>query len=291
MDISYLKKIAPALALVVVMLHSCKPDLDYDIKGYTQKIIVEATIGDGTFPVVHLSLNNPTWKTVDSNTILNNVIRYAKVTVSDGTRSEILTSGWDPQHFPPYKYYGTELRGQAGKNYSIRIDYSGLTVGSETSIPLPGEITGFDTEALTANDSLRKLFMTLDMKDQPARGYLIESMNLKDKVYAKVKIVYNPDLKLTGKHRYMISPETQTEGKKIRNAPYYCKGDTIIIRLMTIDSTSTAFFNDLSMFSSENGIASMVITGEKQKIHSNINNPGFGIWYGESSTYYQFIIP
>jgi hypothetical protein len=291
MDISYIKIKVCCLTFMLVFLIACQPDLEYNVKGYTQKIIVEATITEGECPIVRLSLNNPVWKKVDSATILQNVIRYAKVTISDGTETETLTSGWDPDHFPPYKYFGTELTGKAGHTYTLIVEYSGYTVTSSTTIPESGKILSFDTEKINGKDSLRNLFMTLDMGNDKSRGYRVFSHNLKDKKFSEVNIVYNQDLSLSGVHRYMISPSVSNKERSYSYAPYFKQGDTIQIRLATIDSASTLFFRGLSMFSSTSGIANMFFNNEKQQLISNITTPGFGIWCGESVQYYQYIIP
>ena len=62
-------------------------------------------------------------------------IRWAKVTVSDGEREEILVGRMDEDIFPPYKYTGTAIKGEAGKKYSVKVEYSGRTVTAETTIP------------------------------------------------------------------------------------------------------------------------------------------------------------
>jgi hypothetical protein len=94
MDISFLKnKILKFIYLLVcaTVFIACNPDLDYTVRGYTQKIIVEGIIETDEYPRVYLSLNVPLWKTLDSATILDHVIRYAKVTVSDGGNGTKLT--------------------------------------------------------------------------------------------------------------------------------------------------------------------------------------------------------
>lgn len=291
MDISYLRMLKYSFSLTLVFLMACQPDLDYNVKGYTQKIIVEASIIEGQSPVVRLSLNNPVWNKVDSATILQNVIRYAKVTVSDGDEAEVLTSGWDPDHFPPYKYFGTSLIGKAGHTYALSVEYSGYVVRSTTTIPASGKILSFNSEVVNTKDSLRNLFMILDMGSDHTRGYRVFSHNLKDKGFNEVNVVYNQDLSLSGTHRYMIIPSVSDKDKSHSYSPYYKQGDTVQIRLATIDSVSTLFFRGLTMFSSSTGIANMFFNTEKQKLASNVSAPGFGIWCGESDRYYQYIVP
>ena len=70
-------------------------------------------------------------------------IRWAKVTVSDGEREEILVGRMDEDIFPPYKYTGTAIKGEAGKKYSVKVEYSGRTVTAETTIPHAVKIDDF----------------------------------------------------------------------------------------------------------------------------------------------------
>lgn len=102
--------------LLFLSLLSCNPDLDYIVRGYTEKIIVEGKIETGQYPIVYLSLNFPLWQVVDSALVLKNIIGDAKVTVSDGENFEILTSKWDRTSFPPHYYKGNRIRGEEGKN-------------------------------------------------------------------------------------------------------------------------------------------------------------------------------
>ena len=106
--------------LISLLFCSCQPNLDYIISGYTQKIIVEGYISNNEYPKVYLSLNIPFSEEVNSETIVKNVIGSAKVTISDGVNTEILTAGYrDNRHFPPHYYRGTELKGEEGKTNEI----------------------------------------------------------------------------------------------------------------------------------------------------------------------------
>jgi len=263
--------------------------LNYEIRGYTQKIIVEGYISNGEFPSVYLSLNIPLSKTIDTVTILENVIRTAKVTISDGEKTEILTSSWDKTHFPPYVYRGTEMKGVEGKTYYLRVDYSGYTLHSQTTIPYSTPIHKFNTTSVIRNNSMRLLTMTLDIDATKKNGYRIFTKKKKDGFYIQTPIVFNSEFSLSGINTFNISPKPDDKDPSSSEGNYFVVGDTVQVKLCTIDSVSTQFFKGLTIFSSS-GIGSNFFIGEKDALKSNISSPGFGIWYGNGTRYYQVII-
>lgn len=167
-------KIAYLLAIALI-ISACKADLDYTISGYTQKIIVEGFIANGEYPSVYLSLNNPLSQKVDTVSILKNVIRTAKVTISDGINTEILTSSWDKTHFPPYVYRGYDLKGEEGKTYYLKVEYSGYTLTSQTTIPFATDIKQFKTTVVEGNDTLKILSMTFNIDTSRKVAYRVST--------------------------------------------------------------------------------------------------------------------
>jgi hypothetical protein len=275
--------------LLIFSLISCKPDLNYEIRGYTQKIIVEGYIANGEFPSVYLSLNVPLSKKVDSVSILENVIRTAKVTISDGETTEILTSGWDKTHFPPYVYRGTELKGVEGKTYYLTVNYSSYTLYAQTTIPHATNILNFNTEQVVGNDSMRLLTMTFDIDAAKKNGYRVFTKKKKDGHYIQTPIVFNSEFSLSGTNTFTISPKPDDKDPSSMEGSYFAIGDTVQVKLCTIDSVSTQFFKALTIFSAS-GIGSNFFIGEKDALKSNISSPGFGIWYGNGTKTYQVII-
>jgi hypothetical protein len=262
----------------MAFLLACQPDLNYEVRGYTQKIIVEGIIETGKYPEVYLSLNVPLWKQVDSTTILEHVIRYAKVTVSDGEKTEILTSKWAKDHFPPYVYKCTEIVGREGYSYDLKVEYSGYTLYSTTTIP-----SGFQIESanatLTDNDTLRALSVKINVDKHKKNSFRIFTKNLKDKRYIQTPMLFNDELELDGLQNFNISPSPLKSDSSFTEGNYFAIGDTVEIKICAIDSVSTLFFKDITLFSSLVGNSFM---SEVKPLHSNISEPGFGIWYGNA---------
>ena len=271
-------------------MNSCKPDLNYEIKGYTQKVIVEGSIASGEFAAVYLSLNVPVWEKIDSANVLNHVIRTAKVSVSDGEKTEILTSGWDKTHFPPYVYKGTDLRGVEGKTYTIKVEYSGITLNAVTTIPFGTDIDEFsDTEAIN-NDSLRSILMSFTIDPKKKTSFKVYTKKKKDGFYTATPLLFNSEFTLSGKQSFNISPRPSTSDPSYSESANFASGDTIQVRFCALDSISTDFFKALTFYSSNSGIGSAFFVGEKNPLKSNISLPGFGIWYGYAVRKYIYVV-
>lgn len=273
-----------------IFLSACQPNLDYEISGYSQKIIVEGYIGNNEYPNVYLTLNIPISETVDTASILKNVIRTAKVTISDGEKTEVLTSRWDKTHFPPYVYRGTEIRGVEGKTYYLKVEYSGYTLTAQTIIPLGSDIKRFKTLPVQGNDTLRILSMTFNIKPSQKIAYRVFTKKARDNNFINTPMVFNSEFSLSGDNTFNINPKPATTDSTYEEGGLFAVGDTVQVRLCAIDSVSTQFFKALTVFSLSNGIGNNIFIGEKDALNSNISSPGFGIWCGNAVRNYRLII-
>ncbi len=290
MDISFLKnriiKVLSLLAFAAVFV-ACNPDLDYTVSGYSQKIIVEGTVETDEFPRIYLSLNVPLWKTLDSATVLDHVIRHAKVTVSDGVETEILTSKWDKTHFPPYVYIATEMKGVEGRSYSLKVEYSGYTITSTTFLPKGTVIDSVQFQPSTVSDTLKTLSVWVNIDKLAETGFRVFTKKQQDKRYIESPIVFNNDLTLSGIQKFNLSPQPEKTDSSYSEGQYFAVGDIVDIKICTLDRTSTNFFKDLNLFSKRAG---SLFLNEVKPLNSNISEPGFGIWYGSGISYYRCII-
>ena len=290
MDISFLKtqiyKFLSLLLFATVFI-ACNPDLDYTVKGYTQKIIVEGSIETGKYPVVYLSLNVPLWKTLDSATILEHVIRYAKVTISDGVKTEVLTSKWDKTHFPPYVYKATEIMGVEGTNYSLKVEYSGYTVYSNTFLPKGTAIDSVQFQPSPDSDSLKILSVWINIDKSSETGFRIFTKKQRDNRYIETPIVFNKEFSLSGAQKFNLSPQPEITDSSYRDGQYFKLGSIVDIKILALDRTSTDFFKDLSLFSTS---TENMFLNEVKPLKSNISEPGFGIWYGCGVRNYRCVV-
>ena len=124
------------LNLFLWSLYSCD-EKDIGYVEYVPKIAVEGWIENGTPATVMLSWTVSFDQKMDTIFFLEHVIRSAKVSVSDGEQTEILALGLNNNYLPPYVYYGTSIKGESGKSYSLKIEYRGEIISAETYIPEP----------------------------------------------------------------------------------------------------------------------------------------------------------
>src|SRR5688572_17462321 len=90
------------ITVILFVLISCKKESTHTLGEYKPKFVVEGWIEQDDYPFVILTHNLPFFTSVDSAQLSEVVIRWAKVTVSDGQTTEVLTAKRDTNYFPPF---------------------------------------------------------------------------------------------------------------------------------------------------------------------------------------------
>ena len=102
-------------------------------------IIVEGWIDAGGQPVVMVTRSLPVRlrdDAIELEHLSDYVIKFARVTVSDGVNSVLLTGRVDTRYVPGYIYTSNFLTGEAGKTYTLTVRTGGQYLEAETTIPL-----------------------------------------------------------------------------------------------------------------------------------------------------------
>ena len=100
------------------------------------QLVVEGWIENEGYPVVILSRSVPISEDYTPMDELDQyLLRWAKVTVSDGQNSVVLTRKYDSGYFPPYIYTTGRLKGRAGKSYTLTVEYRDYYATATTTIP------------------------------------------------------------------------------------------------------------------------------------------------------------
>ena len=161
------------LCLLTVTLVAC----DDDIFGNSQsQMVVDGWIEDGGFPIVIITQTLPiTEDFVSVNNLGDYIVKWAKVTVSDGVDSVVLTGKYDNNYFPPYIYTTGRMRGKAGHTYYLTIKENDNIVRSVTTIPVNAPDVDFKVEMRSSNDSLYQITACLSDSNEQADYYQIFS--------------------------------------------------------------------------------------------------------------------
>jgi hypothetical protein len=271
--------------LGIIAISCNKDDFSAETK-LESKIVVEGWIETDDVPQLILSSSIPITEVVDSTNVLDHAIRSAKVTVSDGQREEVLRVKNDKDRVPPFVYVGAEIIGEAGKTYTLKIEYLNRTVTATTTIPKSVPLISaeyiknkvIDTSGyvfIKFNDPINeKNFYQIATKIAEKEPIFVPAFygNLDDKNFD------SSEISMQVNRGVLIFPKTKYK-------PYFTDGDLIFVKLRTINKDALDFWN-----SWQNEIVNSrnPIYPSNTSLKSNING-GIGLWagYGQSTIMVQ----
>lgn len=271
----YMYRIKCILALIVV-LNSCTPELDFGNIDFEPQIVVEGWIENGTRANVLLTQWLPLYSEGKEIPAMDIPIKWAKVTLSDGEREEVLVGRMDQSYISSFVYTSSVIKGEYGKKYYLKVEYSGKTVTAETYIPEPVKIDAFTVSK--CEDDFYSI--SAEFKDDPEqedyykffskvisdnKRFLPSFMGtINDKGYDDhtIDVVVNRGLKI---------------GKSdIKYTPYYELDDTVVVKLTRLPKDAYLFWSD---YENEVMNGKNPLFPSTTNLKSNING-GKGIWAG-----------
>lgn len=264
------------LILFALVAVSCSKD-DFSEQSIESKIVVEGWIEEGDYAQVLLSNSISITGVIDSTNVLNHVIRSAKITVSDGLNSEVLRVRNDKNRVPPFVYYGTTLIGEAGKEYSIKIEYLDRVIQAVTTIPKSVKIKSAEYVKKSSTDKTGYVFVKFDDPPNEKNYYQIATRidgeefifvpafygNLDDRNFAESSVSVQVNRGI------LLFPKTKF-------TPNFSDGDLIYVKLRTQNKDTLDFWN-----SWQNEIVNSrnPIYPANTSLKSNIKG-AIGIWAG-----------
>lgn len=263
------------------MIASCSKD-DFSQKSIESKIVVEGWIEEGDYAQVLLSTSIPVTDVIDSTNVLNHVIRSAKITVSNGETSEVLRVKNDKNRVPPFVYFGSTLKGESGKQYSLKIEYLSRVVEAVTTIPKTVKLNNAEYLKKNPTDTTGYIFVKFDDPLEEKNYYQIATKidteepvfvpafygNLDDKNFS------SSNVSLQVNRGILLFPKTKF-------TPYFADGDLIQVKLRTQNKDALDFWNS---WQNEIVNSKNPIYPSNTSLKSNIKG-GIGIWagYGQST--------
>lgn len=296
----------PALLLALLTMVGLSTQCTGDIMTEaTPQLVVEGVIDDGGFPVVIVTLTLPISTEEHSiEEIKDHIVRWAKVTISDGERTEVMMGRYHEGYLPPYIYTTTEMRGEAGRSYTIQVDYRDYHATATTTIPrtvVPDSIVMRPVKERGFLDSL----VGNSQHDAPPyafyQAYICthEDRTTKD-YYAAFSRVGDSQRQFLLSQLSVLDDATMAEVAEIpvyqghitddkeyeRNFPY---GERVGIKFARIDSVS---YHILKSYEDNMLFSDIMFIQSTNSILSNIEG-GLGFWIGcgASFAYFQTGMP
>ena len=260
---------------------------DDDTGDYTSKLVVEGWIEDGGFPVVMLSRSLPVNNEfVAMSDLSNYILRWAKVTISDGIDSVVLTGKYDAGYFPPYIYTTSRMKGVAGKNYTLTVEYRNEKVTACTTIPKQPPHCSFIVERCANSDTLFQ--MTANFVDIPNEKNFYQffvRVGTHSKQYL-ASYLGSIDDEVVG-HDVIKVPIYR--GHQLREkdyTPYFSVNDTVSIKFAQVDEMT---FHIWDSYTKNLSLSQNMFLSTYSNLPSNIIG-GYGYWCGYGSITNHFMI-
>lgn len=268
-----------------ILLTGCDPKWDFTTD-YIPQVIVEGSIESNGFAQVYLSYSKALGSTWDSLSVSEIPLTTAKVTVSDGEQTEILTGRMDKYRLPYFVYTGNTLRGVPGKHYTLCITHQGQNITAETSIPSPVSIDSFSIRQSENSDTLYQVTAYFHDPKEESNYYKVFT-----RVYKRDSTYYNAFMG-TFSDEILSSPVAEvsiyrpfrhTELKKY--TPFFTPGEQVDIKFTQVTAEVFQYWNKY-----ENEVVnnSNPFFPNTSNLPSNIQG-GLGIWagYGVSNYHIQ----
>lgn len=274
--------------LACMFLSGCEPKWDFGSVDFEPQIVVEGWIEDGDFPIVCLTQTKTLDMPLDSSSAFDVAIRWAKVTVDDGTNSEILTGRIDRRYVPPYVYTGSRMRGEAGKSYNLKVEYSGRTVTATTYIPEPVSLDKIVVEKCDDDDTLFQIKAHFH-DDKSEKNYY----KFFTRVWSEDKRFFSSFL---GTFDDSILPENGDASVSVfrgirfttldKYTPFYRGKDSVVVKFTQLPEEGFRFW---SSYESEVTNGKNPIFPSSSNLVSNVHG-GLGVWCGYGASIYYVTI-
>ena len=214
-------------------------------------LVVEGWIENGDHPVVMVSesIGIATGRKMAADDMLDHIAKWAKVSVSDGEHTEILTGLVDTRYFPPYIYTSSKITGEVGKSYTLQVEYKDYKVVATTSIPEPVPIDTVYVQSVTDTYASLRVGFT----DPPQKGQyykVFTKTEHKDSHYHPSAMTNLSDESLDGYSEVFLY-STQRLMDYV-DGPNICTGDVLWIKLCTMDRKSFNYWDNFEIMLASN---------------------------------------
>lgn len=295
------------IGLITLLITSCTKEVQIDIPGYEEQLVIDGSIETGMPPLVLLSRTNDIYSPTNLDAYLNGFISGAIVTVSNGTTTvqldEICTDNLPAgteelaaaifgipaseivnYHLCAYTSLNSAIWGEVGKTYELTVTFEGKTYTSTTRILQPTPMV--DTYWKPDGSYTDRGYSWGKLNDPAGQydAYRWEVKMKNDPTYTKTFNPFFDDDFFDGLTFDFAFENPMTCNGEYLPEDYRCyfkEGDTIIIKLSKLDRESFEFMEKkyIQMYSAGNPFATPT------NIPSNIKGGALGIWAGYSPWY------
>lgn len=276
-----MKRIGLYLVACMALFCSCTQSL---FVAAAPEIVVEGWIDNGGFPIVIVTTTMP----IDDefhgwNSVRDHVIRWAKVSVHDGENEYVLTGRINDDYFPSYIYTTSRLRGEAGRTYSLKVEYGGREVTAQTRIPFPVPLEWIKVD----HSENGMASITAGLKDNPmAEDYykIFVRTEKKDSIYKSALMgLFSDDVLSDGENVIIVRGAQDEQKGASTTSMYHGLDDVVYIKFCTMEYEPFCYWED---FEDVTLLSNNPLFPVNKQMRSNVSS-GYGYWAGYGSVQYK----
>ena len=256
----------------------------------SDKLTVEGSITENNFAEIYLTNSLPFAGIIDSLEVAKSMETKAKVELSNGDVSEILTLKREDSRFPFLYYRSNLIKGEAGKTYDLSINIRNKTFTSKTIIPEKPEVLKVEfLESIKGgipDPDYRDIKLIINNETPTARYFKLLIKNQNEDIFEFARpFIFNTENIFTNIFPVVVTyidfdDDTGERINKLR------VGETIELKLVAISKAQFEFWKSIK------GDESTFIENSSftNEVASNIDNGAFGYWSGENTLLLKFVI-
>lgn len=166
-----MKKFFRLILIIPVLLVYLLMGCEENNPSLPSRAVIEGWIDSDGHPVVIFTASiSPDEGEVN---VADKVVRWGRVTLSDGIDTILLTGSPNYNYYPPYIYFDSEMKGVPGREYTLTADFEELHARAKCRMPLPVSINRIEVSPFEGNDSLRNVSLSfIAPDDSPAYFYV-----------------------------------------------------------------------------------------------------------------------
>jgi hypothetical protein len=294
---------------IAVAITSCTKEVQIDIPGYEEQMVVDGIIETGQPAIVLLSSTANIYSPTNLEAYLNGFVSGATIVVSDGTISDTLVEICT-DNLPPGTeeiaaaffgipvdqlvtlnlcgYFSTQIVGEVGKTYELSVDVNGESYTSATSIlePTPLDSLFWKPEPPLENHGWSWAVLSDPPGLNDAYRWEVKRLNIlpdgtQDPLFYKPFGPFFDDAffdGLTFEFAYENPINFFDESINEEYRGYYEQGDTILVKLSKLGRAEFDFFEKKynQMYTAGNPFATPT------NIPTNMEGGALGVWAGFS---------
>ncbi len=236
------------------------------------RLVVEGYFDSGGYPEVLLNMSMV--PSEEGGNISESIVRWAVVTVSDGEKEVILTGGPSDKYFPPYHYYSYDMRGEAGKYYTLKATYQGNEIVSTGFMYPATPIEEIAVSPVEGVDTLRHLSVKFTSPDDvPAYYHLSAQIHTSEGRMYPCMVATHAVTEAGVPVTLPVYRANRTTSTSEYSADFPV-GEIVSVRLARIDRAAYEFWH---AFDNAALVAGSVFVGGPGSLPGNIAG-GYGVW-------------